>query len=53
MVAKLSEAKGKKSDISYKNASAEKQSALDNAIASAEGIVKKAGATADEITRAI
>ncbi|WP_421789344.1 GA module [Gardnerella sp. DNF01205] len=53
LVAKLSEAKGKKSDISYKNASAEKQSALDNAIASAEGIVKKAGATADEITRAI
>lgn len=53
LVAKLAEAKGKKSDISYKNASAEKQTALDNAIASAESIVKKAGATAGDITNAI
>ena len=53
LVAKLTEAKGKKSDISYKNASAEKQTALDNAIASAESIVKKAGATAGDITNAI
>ena len=53
LVTKLTEAKDKRNDVSYKNASTEKQSALDNAIASAEGIVKKAGATADEITRAI
>lgn len=53
LVAKLTEAKGKKSDISYKNASAEKQTALDNAIASAESIVKKAGATEQEISDAI
>ncbi|NSX52555.1 GA module-containing protein [Gardnerella vaginalis] len=53
LVTKLTEAKDKKNDVSYKNASAGKQAALDNAIASAEGIVKKAGATADEITRAI
>lgn len=53
LVAKLAEAKGKKSDISYKNASAEKQTALDNAIASAESIVKKAGATEQEISDAI
>ena len=53
LVAKLTEAKGKKSDISYKNASAEKQTALDNAIASAESIVKRAGATAGDITNAI
>ncbi|MFP1689947.1 GA module [Gardnerella swidsinskii] len=52
LVAKLAEAKGKKSDISYKNASAQKQDALNNAIDSAEGIVKKAGATADEIANA-
>ncbi|WP_421775609.1 GA module [Gardnerella sp. KA01000] len=52
LVTKLTEAKDKRNDVSYKNASTEKQSALDNAIASAEGIVKKAGATADEITRA-
>ncbi|WP_421776909.1 GA module [Gardnerella sp. KA00243] len=53
LVTKLTEVKDKKNDVSYKNASAGKQAALDNAIASAEGIVKKAGATADEITRAI
>ncbi|MFU0514475.1 GA module [Gardnerella swidsinskii] len=53
LVAKLAEAKGKKNDASYKNASAAKQAALDNAITSAEGIVKKAGATAGEITNAI
>ncbi|WP_422111884.1 GA module [Gardnerella sp. DNF00497B] len=53
LVTKLTEAKDKKNDVSYKNASTEKQAALDDAIASAEGIVKKAGATADEITRAI
>ncbi|MDK7084837.1 GA module [Gardnerella leopoldii] len=52
LVTKLTEAKDKKNDVSYKNASTEKQAALDDAIASAEGIVKKAGATADEITRA-
>ena len=52
LVAKLAEAKGKKNDVSYKNASAAKQAALDNAIASAESMVKKAGATANEITNA-
>lgn len=53
LVAKLTEAKGKKNDASYNNASKEKQDALDNAITSAEGIVEKAGATAGDITNAI
>ena len=53
LVAKLTEAKDKKNDVSYKNASKEKQDALDNAITSAEGIVEKAGATAGDITNAI
>ena len=53
LVAKLAEAKDKKNDVSYKNASAEKQDALNNAIDSAEIIVNKAGATAGEITRDI
>ncbi len=52
LVAKLAEAKGKKNDASYKNASAAKQAALDNAITSAESIVKKAGATEKEISDA-
>ncbi|RIY25729.1 hypothetical protein CJI51_06920, partial [Bifidobacteriaceae bacterium WP021] len=39
-------------DASYKNASAAKQAALDNAIDSAESIVKKAGATEKEISDA-
>ncbi len=52
LVAKLAEAKGKKNDASYKNASAEKQDALNNAIDSAGSIVKKAGATEKEISDA-
>nr|PMC50964.1 GA module [Gardnerella vaginalis] len=52
LVAKLAEAKDKKNDVSYKNASAEKQDALNNAIDSAESIVKKAGATEKEISDA-
>lgn len=53
LVAKLTEAKDKKNDVSYKNASVGKQTDLDNAITSAEGIVEKAGATAGDITNAI
>lgn len=53
LVAKLTEAKDKKNDVSYKNASVGKQTDLDNAITSAEDIVEKAGATAGDITNAI
>ena len=53
LVAKLAEAKGKKNDASYNNASKEKQTDLNNAITSAEGIVEKAGATEKEISDAI
>ncbi|EPI48248.1 putative phage head-tail adaptor [Gardnerella vaginalis JCP8151B] len=53
LVAKLTEAKDKKNDVSYKNASVGKQTDLDNAITSAESIVKKAGATEQEISDAI
>ncbi|RDW96850.1 hypothetical protein gvb04_02800 [Gardnerella vaginalis] len=52
LVAKLAEAKGKKNDASYNNASKEMQTALNNAITSAEDIVKKAGATEKEISDA-
>lgn len=53
LTGKLTEAKGKKDTPAYKNASNTNSKALDDAIASAENIVNKAGATEKEISDAI
>lgn len=53
LTGKLTEAKGKKGTPAYKNASNTNSKALDDAIASAENIVNKAGATEKEISDAI
>lgn len=53
LTGKLMEAKGKKGTPAYKNASNTNSKALDDAIASAENIVNKAGATEKEISDAI
>lgn len=53
LTGKLTEAKGKKGTPAYKNASKTNSKALDDAIASAENIVNKAGATEKEISDAI
>lgn len=53
LTGKLTEAKGKKGTPAYKNASNTNSKALDDAIASAENIVNKAGATEKEISDSI